>query len=673
MRWPAIVRDSFLKLNPFALLRNPVLLITEIAAAIGTVFQINDLWTSGSARLFDLLMAASLWLTLLAATAAEAFAEEREKERADRFRRSQSDSLARRVAGRHVEIIAPSKLRVGDVVLVEAGELVPVDGEIVEGIATVDESPITGESAPVIRESGSDTSSVTAGTRVLSGNIRVRALRSPGETLIDRMITSLEACNDKRTPDEVRIHSILWIAALLAAVLDASLILFSYFSGQDVEGGGPTLPQFAGLLICLMPMVIAAVVRTCGIAGLGRLADSNVVANAREPLETARQVTEVLMDKTGTVTIGDREAMQFIPTPGVGLEELAEVAYFASVYDSTPEGLSTLRLAQKLVPEFTERGGQVSSQPVQFSEFTRMSGADMGSRIFRKGAVEAVSAFVKERGGTVTSWVAEVAEQLARAGGTPLAVADGPKLLGLIDLRDVVRPGILPRMELLRSMGIRSVLMTGDNPVTGSAIAHEAGMDDVFAQATPADKLSHIRREQERGEVIAMVGDGTDDAPSLAQADVGLAMNCGTVAAKEAGCMVDLANNPADIVSVAAIGRHIWVTRTSLLIFSLFAGIANLLVLVPVLLRDAFPDLSIYALTALQDPNRAVLSGVLFQGVSILLLLYFALRGVPYWPVRLRVLVGRNAVLWGLAGLAVPPLGILIVYRVLAALHIPVA
>lgn len=669
----AVIRDALLKLNPFHLIRNPVLFITEVAAAVGTVFQIYAFWTAGLPEAFDFSMAIALWITLLCATTAEAWAEAREKQRADRFRKAQADFLARRLSGGKLEVLAPSKLRAGDVVVVESGELVPVDGEIVDGIATVDESPITGESAPVIRESGANTSAATAGARVLSGTIHVRAARAPGESLLERMVTALENCNDGRTPDELRIHSVLWVAALLAAFFVASLIIACFLTGADVEHDTPALPGFAGFLICLMPIGIAALVRSCGVAGLGRLLQKRVVANAREPVEEARQLTTVLVDKTGTVTIGNRQAIEFIPMPDVRMEELAEAAYLASLSDMTPEGQSTLELAESVLPGGGPKPAGVMVRPVEFSEFTRMSGADMGPRILRKGAVDSVAAFVRENRGVVPPILAEIASQIAKAGGTPLAVAENAKLLGVIHLRDIVKPGIAPQMQILHAMGIRSVLMTGDNPVTASAIAHEAGIDDVFAQATPADKLTYIKREQERGEIIAMAGDGTDDAPSLAQADVGLAMNSGTIAAKEAGCMVALGGNPAAIVEVAAVGRQIWAARTALLTYSLFAGIADCLLLGPVLLKDSFPDLAPYASGALQNADRAILSGVLLQALTVFALLRPAFCGVFYWPRRLRTVIARNAILFGAAGLVVPPIGIWVIYRILTALSIPPA
>lgn len=665
-----VLRNTLMKLNPFTLLRNPVLFITEIAAVIGTVVQLYSLFTAGSGEAFDFAMVVAIWATLLICNFAEALAETRERERADRFRRTQSDSVAHRLFGKRIEIVAPSRLRAGDIVVVEGGGLIPVDGEIVDGLATVDESAITGESAPVIRESGADTSTVTAGTRVLSGTLRIRTARAPEETFLEKMLGELEKTSGARTGDEIRLYTILRVAGLLAALFIASLIMACFLAGADVEQDVPPLAAFAGLLICLMPVGIAAQLRSCGLAGVGRLLDKGVVANSREAVETARQFTTVLVDKTGTVTVGNREAIEFLPAPSVTIQELAEAAYLASIWDHTPEGESTVVLASRTAPDLRAMSEAAGARPIEFSEFTRMSGIDAADHVLRKGAVESVIALVTQKGGTVPAEVRERASEIAKQGGTPLAVADGDKLLGLIHLRDILKPGIAPQMQALRDMRIRSVLMTGDNPLTASAIAHEAGMDDVFAQATPADKLTYIRREQERGEVVAMVGDGTDDAPSLAQADVALVMNNGSAAAKAAGCMVDLINNPGQIVQVAAVGRQIWAARTALLVYSLFAGIANCLVLAPVLLRDSFPELGQYSLTSLENGQRAVLSGVIVQALATLVLIWPALRGVPYWPRSLKYVVWRNAIVFACAGLVLTPAADWCVYRILAAAHI---
>jgi K+-transporting ATPase ATPase B chain len=649
------VRDSFLKLNPLGLLHNPVLLVAECGAALVSLLLIRDLWISGSARLFDAQIALWLWLTVLFANFGEALAQARNKARADALRKSRSDLVARRVGGRKIQVVASSKLRVGDVVIVEAGELIPADGDIIEGIATVDESVITGESAPVIRASEGVLSAVTRGTRVLSDRIKIRVLATPAESFLEKMIAVVERSAQQQTQSDVALQGVIATVTVLAMVVVACLFAFLHLGIRAATvHAAPSVSSFVALLVCLLPMAIGGLLPAVGIAGIERLLQHNVLAVSRKVVEASRNVRTVLLDKTGTVTVGNRQAVGFLPFEGVSEQQLAEVALLSSMGDDTLEGRSIVALAEERYRARAPASSGAEPKVIPFSAFTRMSGVDMPGRALRKGATEAIRNYVREAGGTMPELFQQTADGIARTGGTPLAVADGKHILGIVHLKDSVKPGIKERMAELRAMGIRSVLMTGDNPVTAEAIAREVGVDDFLPQATPAEKLAHIKREQARPSMVAMTGDGTNDAPALAQADIGLVMNTGTTAAKEAGNMIDLDSDPAKMVEVIAIGRQIWVTRIALLTFSLAVGIVQCLVIVPALLVPLFPTLAKLNYLHLHDPESAVLAATICNALLILFLLRVALRGVLYRPSPLRVFLRRNVVIYLAAAMLIP-------------------
>lgn len=665
------LRDSFLKLNPVGLLTNPVLLIAELGASVVTVILIHDLWIRGWARTFDAQIALWLWLTVLFTNFGEALAQARNKAQAESLRRTRAELLARRVNGLKVQEVASSKLRAGDVVVVAAGELIPVDGEIIEGVATVDESVITGESAPVIRASDGMLSAVTRGTRVLSDEIKIRVLATPAQTFLDRMIAALENSGQQQTRAEIALHSIIGTAAALGFAAVLAVFAFSRFGVLTRDPHArPSISSFIALLICLLPTAIAGLLPAVGIAGITRLAQQNVLAVSRRIVELARDVKLVLLDKTGTVTLGTREAVGFIPFAGTTEFELAEAAVVSSIGDETFEGRSILSYAQERYRVRKQDYGEEEVHVVQFSAFTRLSGTDIRGRSVRKGATEAIRNFVKDAGGAIPGDFQETADDLARTGGTPLAVADGNRILGLIHLRDSVKPHIKARMDLLRAMGIRSVLITGDNPVTARAIAQEIGADDVLAQSTPADKLTHIKREQAGHVMIAMTGDGANDAPALAQADIALVMNEGATAAKEAGNIVDLDSDPAKIVEVVAIGRQIWVTRIALLVFSLTAGLVQCAVVVPPMLMELHPDLVPYNLLHLRTEESAVLAATICNALLIVFLLRAALRGVFYRPLPVAAFLRHNVIVYAAAGVCIPVALIWLIDRLLGLLHL---
>ncbi|HEX4771235.1 MAG TPA: potassium-transporting ATPase subunit KdpB [Bryobacteraceae bacterium] len=648
-------RDSFLKLNPFGLLRSPVLLVAECGALVVSLILVHDLWISGWARLFDAQIAIWLWLTVLFTNFGEAVARARNKARADGLRKSRSELLARRANGSKIQVVPSSKLRAGDVVVVEAGELIPVDGEIIEGVATVDESVITGESAPVIRASEGALSAVTRGTRVLSDRVKIRVLATPSQTFLDRMIAAVESSGQQQTGAEVALQSIIATASVFGFLIVACVFAFSRFGVlTTAPHAKPSISSFIALLICLLPTAIAGLLPAVGIAGITRLVEHKVLAVSRKIVESARDVKVVLLDKTGTITIGNREAVGLLPFEGVTEQQLAEVALLASIGDETVEGRSILSLAQRLyrirVADFTTAEVRL----IPFSAFTRMSGVDIQGRVLRKGAAEAIRNFVQQAGGSVPAWFQETADGIARTGGTPLAVAEGNRILGLIHLKDSVKPGIKEHMARLRSMGVRAVLITGDNPVTAQAIAQEIGMEEVLPQATPADKLTHIKREQAQRLMVAMTGDGINDAPALAQADIGLVMENGTTAAKDAGNMVGLDNDPAKIVDVVAIGRQIWVTRIALLVFSLTAGLVQCAVIVPAMLSALHPALARFNFLHLRNAESAVLAATMCNAILSLFLLRAALRGVFYRPLPVATFLRHNVIVYAVAAILIP-------------------
>jgi K+-transporting ATPase ATPase B chain len=570
-----------------------------------------------------------------------------------------------------IEQIMSAHLRSGDTVLVEAGDLVPGDGEVIEGIAAVDESAITGESAPVIRESGGDRSAVTGGTRVLSDWLIVRITANPGETFLDRMIALVEGAQRQKTPNEVALN--ILIAGLTLVFLLAVITLqpFAAFSvGQAKTGSVPGVAVLVSLLVCLIPTTIGGLLSAIGIAGMDRVMQHNVLAMSGKAVEAAGDVNSLLLDKTGTLTLGNRQAVEFVPVNGVGEQELADAAQLSSLADETPEGRSIVVLAKA---KYGLRGRHIPGHQaafIPFSAYTRMSGVDFEGRQLRKGATEAICNFVAERGGQPASDVREVSDRISRSGGTPLAVADGARMLGVIHLKDIVKGGMKERIAQLRRMGIRSVMVTGDNPLTAAAIAAEAGVDDFIAQATPKDKLEYIKKEQGQGRLVAMTGDGTNDAPALAQADVGLAMNTGTAAAKEAGNMVDLDSNPTKLIEVVAIGKQLLITRGALTTFSIANDVAKYFAIIPAMFMVTYPALGNLNIMGLHTPQSAVLAAVIFNALIIIALVPLALRGVKYRPLDAGNLLRRNLLIYGLGGIVAPFPGIWLIDRALTLLHL---
>lgn len=665
-------RDSFVKLNPLTLMKNPVIFVVEVGAALVTLFLVRDLFTQSGSRGFEIQIAIWLWFTVLFANFAEAMAEARGKAQADTLRKTKTDSIAKRIIGHgKTEVVAASKLRAGDTVFAEAGDLIPGDGEVIEGIATVDESVITGESAPVIRESGGDRSAVTGGTRVLSDRITIRITSNPGETFLDKMIALVEGAERQKTPNEIALNILIAGLTLIFLLATATLHPFAVYAVTSAGSGSvPTIAVLVSLLVCLIPTTIGGLLSAIGIAGMDRVMQHNVLAMSGKAVEASGDVNTLLLDKTGTITLGNRQAVEFITFSGVSEEELADAAQLSSLADETPEGRSIVVLAKE---KYGLRGREISEHEanfIPFSAYTRMSGVDIDGRMLRKGASTAIANFIKELGGTIPVGYEEKSDQISRGGGTPLAVADGPRALGIIYLKDIVKGGMKERIHQLRAMGIRSVMITGDNPLTAAAIAGEAGVDDFLAQATPADKLAYIKREQAEGRLVAMTGDGTNDAPALAQADVGLAMNTGTMAAKEAGNMVDLDSNPTKLVEVVAIGKQLLITRGALTTFSIANDVAKYFAIIPAMFMATYPALAGFNIMGLHSPQSAVLAAVIFNALIIIALVPLALRGVKYRPVSAASLLRRNILIYGLGGIIVPFPGIWIIDRLLALLHL---
>lgn len=664
--------DSFVKLNPLTLAKNPVIFVVEVGAAVVTLFLIRDLSTGAAHTFFEVQIAIWLWFTVLFANFAEAMAEARGKAQADTLRKTKSDSLAKRILPNgKTETVSASKLRSGDTVIAETGDLIPGDGEVIEGIATVDESVITGESAPVIRESGGDRSAVTGGTRILSDMVKIRITSNAGETFLDKMIALVEGAERQKTPNEVALNILIAGLTLIFLLATATLHPFaSYAVGAAGAGTVPTVAILVSLLVCLIPTTIGGLLSAIGIAGMDRVMQHNVLAMSGRAVEASGDVNTLLLDKTGTITLGNREAVEFITFAGVNETELADAAQLSSLADETPEGRSIVVLAKQ---KYGLRGREVAEHEanfIPFSAYTRMSGVDIDNRMLRKGASNAIANFVKELGGTLPSNYEEISDRISRAGGTPLAVADGPRALGIVYLKDIVKGGMKERIAQLRAMGIRSVMITGDNPLTAAAIAAEAGVDDFLAQATPADKLEYIKREQSDGRLVAMTGDGTNDAPALAQADVGLAMNTGTMAAKEAGNMVDLDSNPTKLVEVVAIGKQLLITRGALTTFSIANDVAKYFAIIPAMFVATYPALQQFNVMHLHTPESAVLAAVIFNALIIIALVPLALRGVKYRPAGAAALLRRNVLIYGVGGLLVPFPGIWAIDQVLVALHL---
>jgi K+-transporting ATPase ATPase B chain len=664
-------KDSFVKLNPRALLKNPVIFVVEIGAMLTTLSLVRDLATGAQGIGFTLQISLWLWFTVLFANFAEAMAEARGKAQADSLRKTKTDSIAKRVVGDKTEPVAASRLRSGDVVICDTGDIIPGDGEVIDGIATVDESVITGESAPVIRESGGDRSAVTGGTKVLSDQIRVRITSNPGETFLDRMIALVEGAERQKTPNEIALNILIAGLTLIFLMAVITLQPFAQYSVTSAGSGAvPSVVILVSLLVCLIPTTIGGLLSAIGIAGMDRVMQHNVLAMSGKAVEASGDVNTLLLDKTGTITIGNRQAVEFMAVNGVSAEELADAAQLSSLADETPEGRSVVVLAKE---KYGLRGREVASHEatfIPFSAYTRMSGVDLDGRHLRKGATEAIVRFIREQGGEVPQDLLEISAHVSRQGGTPLAVADGRRGLGVINLKDVVKGGMKERLGQLRAMGIRTVMITGDNPLTAAAIAAEAGVDDFLAQASPADKLNYIKKEQASGRLVAMTGDGTNDAPALAQADVGLAMNTGTMAAKEAGNMVDLDSNPTKLIEVVAIGKQLLITRGALTTFSIANDVAKYFAIIPAMFMATYPVLGKLNVMGLHTPQSAVLSAVIFNALIIIALVPLALRGVKYRPESAASLLRRNLLVYGLGGILVPFPGIWVIDQIVHFLRL---
>ena len=661
------LRESFVKLNPGTLVKNPVMFVVEVGAALTTIFLVRDAITGAHAIGFTLQIAIWLWFTVLFANFAEAMAEARGKAQADTLRKAKTETLAKRYGpGNKMEPVPASRLRAGDLVLCEAGDIIPGDGEVTDGIATVDESVITGESAPVIRESGGDRSAVTGGTKVLSDWIKIKITSNPGETFLDRMIALVEGAERQKTPNEIALNILIAGLTLIFLLAVVTLLPFALYSVRSAGAGEvPSVAVLVSLLVCLIPTTIGGLLSAIGIAGMDRVMQDNVLAMSGKAVEASGDVNTLLLDKTGTITLGNRQAVEFIPADGVDTTELADAAQLSSLADETPEGRSIVVLAKQ---EFNLRGRGVSemnAQFVPFSAYTRMSGVDFDGRRLRKGATEAIVKFVREQGGAVSSNFMDTSDRISRSGGTPLAVADGNRLLGTIHLKDVVKGGMKERLAQLRAMGIRSIMITGDNPLTAAAIAAEAGVDDFLAQATPEQKLQYIKKEQVEGRLVAMTGDGTNDAPALAQADVGVAMNTGTMAAKEAGNMVDLDSNPTKLIEIVAIGKQLLITRGALTTFSIANDVAKYFAIIPAMFMTTYPALGHLNIMHLHTPQSAVLSAVIFNALIIIALVPLALRGVRYRPQAAAALLWRNLMIYGVGGIIAPFPGIWVIDQIL--------
>jgi K+-transporting ATPase ATPase B chain len=666
------LKDAFVKLNPVTLMKNPVIFVVEVGAALVLLFLIRDMITGSGAKGFELQIDLWLWFTVLFATFAEAMAEARGKAQAESLRKTKTDTTANRVtdSGR-VEQVSSSKLRAGDVVICSAGETIPGDGEVIEGVATVDEAVITGESAPVIRESGGDRSAVTGGTRVLSDQIKIKITSNPGETFLDRMIALVEGAERQKTPNEIALNILIAGLTIIFLFAVATLVPYAIYSVNSAGAGStPSIAVYVALLVCLIPTTIGGLLSAIGIAGMDRVMQHNVLAMSGKAVEAAGDVNTLLLDKTGTITLGSRQAVEFIPASGVSEGEIADAAQLSSLADETPEGRSIVVLAKE---KYGLRGRDVAAHHakfIPFSAYTKMSGVDIEGRQLRKGATDAVVKFVREQGGRVPADVTELSDKIARTGGTPLAVADGSHLLGIIHLKDIVKVGMKERIAHLRAMGIRSVMVTGDNPLTAAAIASEAGVDDFLAQATPKDKLEYIKKEQAGGRMIAMTGDGTNDAPALAQADVGLAMNTGTTAAREAGNMVDLDSNPTKLIEVVAIGKQLLITRGALTTFSIMNDVSKYFAIIPAMFMTTYPALNKLNIMYLRTPASAILAAVIFNALIIVALVPLALRGVRYKPQSAAQMLRRNLMVYGIGGLIAPFPAIWAIDRILGWLHL---
>jgi K+-transporting ATPase ATPase B chain len=650
--------DSILKLNPRKMMGNPVMFVVEVGCVITTALLFRS---DTAAFKFNLQITLWLWFTVLFANFAEAMAEGRGKAQADTLRKARSETQANRLLEHGgTETVPSSKLRSGDMVVCCAGEFIPSDGEIIEGIASVDESAITGESAPVIRESGGDRSAVTGGTRVLSDQIKVKVTSNPGETFLDRMIALVEGAERQKTPNEIALNILLAGLTIIFLLAVVTLQPFAIYSGSP-----QTVFVLVSLLVCLIPTTIGGLLSAIGIAGMDRLIQHNVLAMSGRAVEAAGDVNTLLLDKTGTITFGNRQAAEFIPAPGISSDQLADAAQLSSLPDETPEGRSIVVLAKE---KYGLRGRDFSEHGAEFVPFTaqtRMSGVNLNGRRVRKGAADAIQKYLQENGGEIPHELQLSVEKIARSGGTPLVVAERDRAMGVIHLKDVVKGGMKERFSQLRAIGIRTVMITGDNPLTAAAIAREAGVDDFLAQATPKDKMDLIRREQADGKLVAMTGDGTNDAPALAQADVGVAMNTGTQAAKEAGNMVDLDSNPTKLIEIVEIGKQLLMTRGSLTTFSIANDVAKYFAIIPAMFAGTFPVLNALNIMHLRTPQSAILSAVIFNALIIITLIPLALRGVKYRPMGAAALLRRNLWIYGVGGIIIPFIGIKVIDMVI--------
>jgi K+-transporting ATPase ATPase B chain len=676
------IKDSFIKLNPVALVRNPVIFIVAIGALMTTVVVILDI-SAGKFSSFNFQITLWLWFTVLFANFAEAVAEGRGKAQADSLRKSRTKTKARILIQNKEEIVLATDLRKGDIVICQAGEIIPADGDVIEGIASVDESAITGESAPVIRESGGDRCAVTGGTKVISDRIVIKVTSEPGNTFLDRMIALVEGAKRQKTPNEIAL--IILLSGLTIIFLLVVVALPAYF-GYSLKASGVsanhnlTLPVLISLLVCLIPTTIGGLLSAIGISGMDRLLRKNVIATSGKAIEAAGDTDVLLLDKTGTITLGNRMATEFIPAEGFTVEQLADAAQLASLADETPEGRSIVVLAKE---KFNIRGREVKQLNATFIPFTaqsRMSGVDLkaeGGTVqkIRKGSSEAIRTFIQNNNGFYPQEIQNIVLELARKGATPLVVAEDKKALGVIHLKDIVKGGIKQRFSELRKMGIKTVMITGDNPLTAAAIAAEAGVDDFLAEAKPEDKLSRIREEQANGHLVGMIGDGTNDAPALAQADVGLAMNTGTQAAREAGNMVDLDSNPTKLIEVVETGKQLLMTRGALTTFSIANDVAKYFAIIPAIATSLYvtssgiAPLSILNIMKLTTPENAILSAVIFNALIIIALIPLALKGVKYRPVSANRVLALNIVIYGIGGLIIPFIGIKLIDILLAFMH----
>ena len=646
--------DSFRKLDPRPMVKNPVMFVVEVGAVLTTIqLAWNGFHHAGQFG-FGLQITVWLWFTVVFANFAEAMAEGRGKAQADTLRKSRAETQAHRLrSDGGTETVASSQLRSGDVVVVAAGEFIPGDGEVIEGVASVDESAITGESAPVIRESGGDRSAVTGGTRVLSDEIKVRITSNPGETFLDRMIKLVEGASRQKTPNEIALNILLAGLTIIFLLAVVTLQPFAVYSGAP-----QSIFVLVSLLVCLIPTTIGGLLSAIGIAGMDRMIQRNVIAMSGRAVEASGDVDVLLLDKTGTITLGNRAATQFFPAPGIEEAYLADAAQLSSLADETPEGRSIVVLAKE---RYNLRGRDLSSHAANFIPFsaqTRMSGVDIDGRVIRKGALEAITSLTNFHGSGVPAELQVCVREISNAGGTPLLVAENGRVLGAIALTDIVKGGMKERFDHLRAMGIRTMMITGDNPLTAAAIARQAGVDDFLAEAKPEDKMALIKREQAKGKLVAMTGDGTNDAPALAQADVGVAMNTGTQAAKEAGNMVDLDSNPTKLIEIVEIGKQLLITRGALTTFSVANDVAKYFAIIPAMFAGAFPVLGVLNVMHLRTPESAILSAVIFNALIIIALVPLALRGVRYRPLGAAALLQRNLLIYGVGGIVAPFIGI---------------